>query len=142
MKLSKEDLVHPQLTPKATASMLGVAAQVTHFQATAADLAANYFFTAEFAGKIDELVVTSSAVCAAGESMTIDVLKNGATILTATTAYVAAATDKVIKLLLDPNKASFVAGDVFTVTRDYTAGGGPTPLANTTVIARPTFSDM
>lgn len=142
MKLTKEDLVQPHFTPKGKASLLAMISQELHFQATAATLAAAHFFVAEFDGKLDELLAKAGATAAAGESMTIDVLKNGSTVLLNTTAFAASGGNKVVSLNLDPDKASFVKGDVFTVTRTYVAGGGPTPIANTTVIARPTFSDV
>lgn len=142
MKITAEMLRSPQFTPEAIKSVVGVANSKLHFQAVGATLATQHLFTAEFDGELDELIATASASAAAGESMTIDVLKNGATVLTATTAFAASGGSKVVKLLLDPDKKSFVTGDVFTTSRVYTAGGGPTPVANTTVIARPTFKGL
>ena len=139
MKLTKASLTSPAQTPETIKSIFGVMNEKSHAQAVAADLVGAHAFTAEFDGEIDEIVALAGAACAAGESCTIDVLKNGSTVLTSTAAFTATS-GKVVRLALDKDKKSFKAGDVFTVTRDYTAGGTPTPLANTTVIIRPTFS--
>jgi len=142
MKLTREQLASPQLTPDAIKSYFGVANQHTSKQAAAANLT-DCLFVAEHDGEIDELIATCGTLSGAGESMTIDVQKNGSSILTATTAFTAAgASGKVVPLLLDKDKKSFAKGDVFTCIRAYTAGGTPTPMKDTTVLIRPTFKGL
>lgn len=143
MKITKEALValFNSATPEAIKSLFALANEKSSKQGAAADLT-EIVWVAEYDGEIDELVAIAETLAAAGESMTIDVQKNGATVLTATTAFVAGGTDKLVTLLLDKEKKSFKKGDVFTVIRDYTAGGGPTPMKNTTVFFRPTFAGV
>lgn len=96
-------------------------------QATAATATLG-FWVAEFAGKIQEVELGLAVLPASGESMVFDVRKNGSTILTAAfTANPTTATAKRIDLshLLSPSLSVFSEGDLFTVVRTYTAGGGP-----------------
>lgn len=142
MKLTREQIMSPLLTPEAIKSYFGVVNQHISKQGAAASLT-DVLFVAEHDGELDELIATCGTLSAAGESMTVDIQKNGSTVLTATTAFTAAgASGKVVLLLLDKDKKSFVKGDVFTCIRTYTAGGGPTPMKDTAVIARPTFKGL
>lgn len=139
MKLTREQLITPALSPEAIKSLFGLANQHLSKQGAAANLT-DVIFVAEFDGEIDEIIATCGTLSAAGESMTVDVQKNGVSILTSTTAFTAAgASGKVVPIALDPDKKSFVKGDVFSVVRAYTAGGGPTPMKDTLVIVRPTI---
>lgn len=77
-------------------------------------------------------------IFAAGESMTIDIKKNNATVLTAiltlNAANVTARGVEVDFTTLDATKTTFNAGDTVTAALDYTAGGGPTPLKGTHIL--------
>jgi hypothetical protein len=93
---------------------------------------------ARHSGKLNSLYLITSVVCGAGESMTVDVLKNGVSILTA--PYSIGPTTPIkehvdlMGLLADPN-VDIAIGDVLTTTRDYTAGGAATPMTATLVQA-------
>ena len=74
-------------------------------------------------------------VAAAGEDMTVDILKNGSTVLTAPIVIdstIAARTWVAGSLLLNtvPN---LLIGDRIKADLDYTAGGAPTPIVDTYV---------
>lgn len=142
MKLSKDSLVAVVETPEVAKSKFGIAAQQTNFQAVAATLT-SHLFVAEFAGELDELIATHSALGGAGESLTIDVQKNGVSVLVGAVPYSVPAVGgaKVGVMNLDPNLKSFVVGDVFQTVRTYVVGAA-TPIANSTVIARPTLQGL
>jgi len=137
MKLKKEDVVNVVQTPQTIQSRLAISLREKHTQAVAANLAAAFIWTAEFDGIMDEVVAQTHGAPAAGESMTFDVLKNGVSILKSVITL--DSTDTTLNDFgkIDPDKATFKAGDIFTVTRVYTAGGGPTPMTDTVVIIRP-----
>lgn len=125
-------------TEKAVARVIGHIEQATHSQAVAATLAANFAWIATFAGILGEVYAVTAATAGAGESMVYDVLKNGVSILTSTlTVNTASGSKKQIPLAIDPTKRSFVAGDVFTVARTYTAGTA-TPIGANAVVLEPT----
>ena len=109
-------------------------------QLVAATLASQYLWIASFKGQVCDLTIGISALAASGESMVFDVLKNGVSILSSTyTVDSTITTKEVIDLFsrLTAAGKSFVEGDVYTVARTYTAGGGPTPLGATVVIMEP-----
>lgn len=81
----------------------------------------------EVAGDIMDLVVTAAGVPAAGESLTIDVQKNGVSVLTAPLVFDSTAGGKQKKFTPNANNP-WKAGDLLTVIRTYVAGGGPTPI--------------
>ncbi len=76
------------------------------------------------------------AVCAANESMTIDIHVNGVSILTgvATINDVGEAANTYIDFSSLIDTAELSQGDVIFAVLNYTAGGGPTPLAGTQVV--------
>lgn len=74
------------------------------------------------------------AVAAALETMTIDVLKNGATVLTVPFVYDDALVPATwYPATLDAAKVAVAEGDVVTVERTYFAGGA-TPIAQNEVV--------
>lgn len=97
------------------------------------------------AGTIVDAYVIIGAVAAANESLVVDIQKstdNGATWATVLTAPktindVGEPAQTVIPLaaLLDADKVGVDVGDILCVVLDYTAGGGPTPILNTMVVA-------
>jgi len=112
-----------------------------HIQDTAADLAAAHLWTAEWDGEIGDIIVSVGAACAAGESMTFDIFKNGVSILSAVIT-IDSTTAKYVNGYSKLSTKTFVAGDVFTCTRDYTAGGGPTPTLDSMVAIEPTIGSF
>lgn len=100
-------------------------------QAVAAD-ATTTSFIAPAAGTILGVYAKSGATAAAAESMTFDVKIAGVTCLTAPIS-IAAAQTTVAQAGTLAAAVSFTAGQVITIVRDYTAGGGPTPMVNTLV---------
>lgn len=100
-------------------------------QAVAADATTNSFI-APAAGTILGVYAKSGATAAVGESMTFDVQIAGVTCLTAPIS-IAPAQTTVAQAGTLAAAVSFTAGQVITIIRDYTAGGGPTPMVNTLV---------
>lgn len=136
---TKEDWLQPGATPLGMSRIQGQVNAKEHSQATAANGTADLLWHATFDGNITDALVQLSAVVGAGESMTYNLLLNGASILMGGTAITVNATNGLAKAQIDlfgsidPTKKSFVKGDVLAVTRAYTAGGTPTPLARNTV---------
>lgn len=135
---------HTPLTGLNIERLMGVILRMQHPQAAAASASASLLGVVTQSGELRSLTVLSAAIAASGESMTIDVLKNGVSIMLGGTPFTINATtvpagdvrkQKELKALVDPAKLSFLAGDILTVTRVYTAGGGPTPMTATVVIA-------
>ena len=141
MKLSKEDMVSlVPATPKMLKSLFAGIYDAKNLQAVAATLVAQYLYTAESSGRVDEVLIKMQAVPAAGESMTVDVLKNGVSILNAVVTCSTGTAGTPANLYqgsVNNDLAGFVAGDIFTTTRTYTAGGTPTPMSNVEVVLRP-----
>lgn len=82
------------------------------------------------AGKITSITAYYSVRPAAGESMAVDVLKNGVSVQTgalsiASTSPVGPA---VATMALDATLVDFVDGDLFKIVLTYVAGGGPAPM--------------
>jgi hypothetical protein len=127
-------------TESTLARMIGRIYRMKNFQSTAADLSASVLGQAEFDGEVGRMYVTIGTLPASGETMTVDVLKNGVSILSAVLTISSTSAKFVEITTLDVTKKSFSEGDVFTTTRDYTAGGGAAPMANTTVFLEPTIS--
>lgn len=136
-KLSKKDL-HTPFTSKTISKLIGFFLRGQAEQAVAASLAAAPvagLTPATQGGKITSLYLVSSDAAAAGESMVVDVLKNGVSILTA--PYTLDATklrDTQIELPLAAASANILIGDRLTVTRTYAAGGTPTMTATSVVV--------
>jgi hypothetical protein len=104
--------------------------------ATAAGAALVNGTPALYAGNIKSIFVISAAVAGVAETMTYDVLVNGASVLTAPYVFSITSTAKAqVDLPLDPTKVAIATGDIITVSRTYVAGGAPTMTANTVVVA-------
>lgn len=135
-KLSKKDL-HTPFNSKTISKLIGFFLRGQSEQATAASLSAAPVVgltPATQNGKITSLYLVSSDNAASGESMVIDVLKNGVSILTATYTFDSTKSrDAQIELPLAAASANLVIGDRLTVTRTYTAGGSPTMTATSVV---------
>lgn len=135
---NRQDLSTP-FSDKAGAKLLAHIEQREHIQTTAADATGTVIWIASFSGVLYDAYVVLANLPGAGESMVFDLLKNGATVLSS--AFTADATTVTAKgtfaLSIDPAKDSFVKGDVFVASRDYTAGGTPTPILNTAFVIEP-----
>jgi len=107
---------------------------ISHHQATAASLDIDVMI-AQQDGTIESFKAVSGATAAAGESMTVDVQIGGVSALTAAITLDAAATTVVQSGTIDTAANSFSAGDIISIVRVYTAGGGPTPMVNTLATA-------
>lgn len=130
-KLVKKDL-HTPFTSHTIEKLMGVIQRCTHEQAVAADDAARALpgaSPARHSGKVRSVFATLAVLPASGESMSYDVLVNGASILTAPVVVDSTYTDKYIELFAIAG-AQISIGDLVTVTRDYTAGGGPAMTNN------------
>ena len=133
-KVSRKSF-HTPFNSQTVTLLLGHMHAAKSEQLAAADLAGSLMAggIAKHAGKVNSIFVQTSVVCGAGESMDIDVLKNGASILTA--PYTIDDTTPIntqidLPLVLDTEVA---IGDVLTATRNYTAGGTATPMTSTLV---------
>lgn len=117
--------------------------QLTHSdeQAAAAN-ATTFAFLAMRAGAINGVIAVAETAAAADEDMAIDVQINGTTCLTsaivldnaAGTTPVVGAVDTAVNTLagaVDTAANTLARGDIVTIVRTYTAGGAPTPIANT-----------
>jgi len=102
------------------------------FQATAATLTSQQFM-ALAAGEISVVMAKAAVAAAAAEDMTVNVLINAVSCLTAVVDLDAAAGIVVQAGVVDTAANSFVAGDTITIVRTYTAGGAPTPMTGTSV---------
>lgn len=73
--------------------------------------------------------------CASGESMSFDLQVDGVSILT--TPLIMDSSSTLLtqtKAVVDPTKTRIPRGSKVTVVRDYTAGGGPTPIVDTKLV--------
>lgn len=131
-KLVKKDL-HTPFTSHTIEKLMGVIQRCTHEQAVAADDAARALpgaSPARHSGRVRSIFVVLAVLPASGESMSYDVLVNGASILTAPVVVDSTYTDKYIEFSVLAGGAQISIGDLVTVTRDYTAGGGPAMTNN------------
>lgn len=101
-------------------------------QATAAT-ATTFQFMATRVGVIKAVVMKAGTAAASGEDMAIDVQINGVTCLTSAVTLDDAAGTTLQTATVDTTADDLAAGDVVTVVRTYTAGGGPTPMTDTFV---------
>jgi hypothetical protein len=116
-------------TEKGLARLMGRIQAVASLQLVATSLATATLWQADFAGYVGDLYIVSASRPAAGESMQYDLLKNSVSILTAPFTLTASNwLQDQINFFSSITTFSFKAGDFFTVTRTYTAGGAPTPL--------------
>lgn len=139
-KLAKKDLHFP-LNSVALNKLAGFLLRGVSEQLVAANLVAAPMLRlapASQAGQFKSLYFLSGAPAAAGESMVVDVLVNGVSILSSTLTFDSTkAADTQYEFAITAGKEKYNAGDIVTVTRTYVAGGGPTMTA-TTVVGEPT----
>ncbi len=134
-----EEFLQPGSTPRGMNSVIGHIYHKENIQAVAASLAASPLWIAKFDGEIVDAFIQMTAVVGAGESCTFQILKNGVSIFTGGTAKTVDATNGTAKAqinlmdIIPKANRFFVKGDLFTVTRVYTAGGTPTPFAHNEV---------
>lgn len=131
-QLTKRNLAIPPLNAQNKDKIRARIDKLESGQGAAANLTTNEIV--EAAGKVLSLIFIANDIAAAGESLTIDVLKEGVSILTAPYAYDATAAAKTridLPLVAD---TVFALGDLLTVSRTYVAGGGPTPLGANKVV--------
>jgi hypothetical protein len=85
-------------------------------------------------GAIREVAAEVGTVAAAGESLSIDILIDGVSALTAPIVIDdAVAINTPVVGVVDPAANEYAAGEVVVVEFTYTAGGGPTPMADAIV---------
>ena len=106
--------------------------RISSHQTAAATLVENKMI-AQAAGTITGVQAVAGTAAAAGESMNVDVKIGGTTVLSATLTIDNSSGTTVQNGTLDSAAVDFAAGDVISIERTYTAGGGPTPMANTLV---------
>jgi len=97
----------------------------------AAATATTFAFMAMRAGKINDVIAVAETAAAAGEDMAIDVQINGATCLTSAIVLDDSAGTTAQVGTVDTAANTLARGDIVTIVRTYTAGGAPTPMANT-----------
>lgn len=116
----------------------GAVSQTTSVQKVAAT-EEEALFIAPANGEITYVAAKPDVAAAAGESMTLDVQVNGATVLTVVVTLndTTGTTTQVGTLIGDP---SFSQDDVITVERTYVAGGAPT-MTVTTLTAGVKFAE-
>jgi len=90
-------------------------------------------FIASAAGKINSVKALAGTAAAAGESMTVDVRINGVSCLTSAITIDDSSGTSVEDGAIDTAANTLAADDVVDIVRTYTAGGGPTPMADTLV---------
>lgn len=137
MSLLKKKDLHTPFTTKTILKIMGKMQRAVSEQAVAATAAGGVMIgggPATHAGKILSAFVVLSAAPASGETMEYDLQVNGSSVLTATlTVNDTYSAGEQIELPLDPALLDIAIGDIVTVDRTYTAGGGPTPIANNAV---------
>lgn len=119
-------------TSESARQIFGLLHQIKHQQLTAASASAQLMGIATHAGKVNNLFYVIQEEFASGESMTLDVLRNGTSILQGGAVTLDDTTDVGARVglpLLD-GMADIAIGDFITVTRVYTAGGTPAAPAN------------
>jgi hypothetical protein len=85
-------------------------------------------------GAIREVAAEIGTVAAAAESLSIDILIAGVSALTAPIVIDSTVLiNTPVEGLIDATSNEYVVGDLITVSFAYTAGGGPTPMANAIV---------
>jgi hypothetical protein len=129
-------------TKKTYSKLIGKLNQQNNVQLAPATLAGAVMWVATFAGVIGDVYIALDALPGAGESMVIDVKKNGVSLLSAPKTLDNTITDKMtnIRALLNPALNSFVTGDLITVDRTYVAGATPTPMVTNAVSLEPSVS--
>ena len=139
-KLTKKDL-HTPFNGAAISRIMGHILAARSEQYPAATLAAALMLRGVVPAirTTQDLYVLFGVAFGAGESLTVDVLVNGVSILAA--PYVLDATQAPKTQIKLPISAAFItvgkvlnAGDRIQVNRTYVAGGAPTAPANTIVL--------
>jgi hypothetical protein len=136
---------YPHLNRIGIHRVIGQTHAATSAQAAAASASASLLWVATFMGQLGDLFIQLSAAVASGESMTYALLKNGSSVMVGGTPLTVNSTNGAakaqIKMLDNITEAgkSFVPGDVYAITRVYTAGGGPTPMAHNSVVLEPSL---
>ena len=115
--------------------IIGCTQRAFHEQATIATAANTYLVggcPCAHVGAVQDVVVYLSAAMASGESMTVDVLQNGTSIVGgAKTINTASGTEIHLPIAAG---AMLSKGDKLTVSRVYTAGGTPAAPVNSVVV--------
>jgi len=102
--------------------------QVTYGQANAAAVdETRILHVARNAGVVEEFVAGSIAKAVGAATCTFDLKKNGTTILTGVVTLDSGNTNRVVEAGTLVADTTYVAGDVFEVVIDGTAGGGTLP---------------
>ena len=128
------------MTTKTIAKILGHLHRGKHEQTVAATLAAAVvpnLGPADHDGSVLDIVFVSAIAAAAGESMVIDVTKNGVSILTGTYTFNNTKSGKShisLGSLIDKSKNSVAVGDIIRCSRTYTPGGTPTMTATCVIV--------
>ncbi len=80
---------------------------------------------ARFAGNLLQFVVGNVVACIGAATITVDVFKNGATVLSSLITLDNTNTARIVETAtIDPAKLAYVAGDWFEIQITATAGGG------------------
>lgn len=96
---------------------------------------ANESWFAKQAGTLKSVDFIADEVAGAGESMVVDILVNGASVLTGVYTYDSGSSPNTwYPASLDGAKLAVVKGDLISVSRVYTAGGSATPVAENEVV--------
>jgi len=134
--ISKKALHTPFSGANGIPEMVGLIGRRSYDQQTAASGTTKR--VAEHDGKIRKALIAVTALPAAGEDMVFDVQVNGVSILSATPQLTNAATTTTglydFLSLVVAASSSIKVGDIVSVVRTYTAGGGPTPIGANEVI--------
>jgi len=97
-------------------------------------------FIAVADGEISAVKAFAGTAAAAGESMAVDVKINGVTCLSTPLVLDDTSGTDVQDGALDSLAVGLQEGDKVTIERTYTAGGGPTPMADTLVTVSASYS--
>jgi hypothetical protein len=117
---------------KGSARLRGRIDRLTFNQAAAAS--GNDIQVSDAAGKIQDIYIITAATPGAGESLTVDVQKNGVTVLTTPLVVDNTRTGKTVhRPSVAALGASAALGDIFTVVRTY-AAGAPAPVGPNKVV--------
>ncbi len=101
----------------------------SHAQAnSAASTETRALFVARRAGTVNEVIAGSIAKAVGDSTVTLDVKKNGTTILSAVITLDSANTNRIVELGAISGAGTFVAGDWFEVVITATVGTGTLPF--------------
>lgn len=88
----------------------------------------------DLAGEVVAATVITGANRGVGESLTVDIQKNGVSILTAPLVLDNTLPGKTLRNLPVQPGTRFAVGDVVTFIRTYVAGGAPTPVGPSRIV--------